>query len=546
MTTIEYPPRLFDLAPAKPTARSRQAIALWALAILVVCSALLGRLCYLGRPFDYDAAIFIYQGKLIADGGRLCHDLIDNKFPTVGLLTSAAWRAFGANWWMYVALQTTMSIACAGMLARTARRHLGSNATIPTLLFAIAYLNFSTVVFGGFQLETIEIFFGIFAAAAAAEALASDSLRDAFVVGLAGGCAAMAKPTGLAVAGAYAIAVIVCYRRRPIRIIAHGLASAAGLAIPAAATLAYLLASDTLRDMPALWKQLSTYASNTIWSWGDFWKGAVVLSIGGFPMLARTALFRREKIERDQPIASPIVTFIALWLILETLGVIAQRRMYAYHFLPIAAPAALLFGMIPRRIALESLLIPLLPVIVLSVGGAACVIVYRDIGNHAFLENYLRNHASRPDAVVWMDYTSRLMLETDFRPGSRHALTFLFVNSDESARRFSGEIIDDFRSRRPEFIVLPGSMDAFLENQRVQVAELDRSPTRRASYNAAWRSIESFTKQNYCAEVNIARWTVYRRADLAARAITSSASRRCPSPSPSDAAASAASCPPTP
>ncbi len=513
MTTIDLP-RLLQ-APREPSAaRDRDSVALGALGLIVVCSALLGRLCYIGRPFDYDAAIFIYTGKLIAGGGRLCHDLIDNKFPTVGLLTGVVWRVLGASWWMYIALQTVMSFACAGMLARTARRHLGESATIPTLLFALAYLNFSTVVFGGFQLETIEVFFAVFAAAAAIEALAGDSLADAFLVGLAGGCAAMVKPTGLAVVGAYGIAVILCYRLRWTRIVAHGLACDAGLVIPAAVTFAYLVASDTLGDMPALWKQLATYASNTIWSWGDLWKAAVVLSIGGFPMLARIALFRRAKIDREQPIASPVIIFVALWLALETVGVIAQRRMYAYHFLPIAAPAALLFGMIPRRVTLESLLIPLLPVVVMSVGGAACVLVYHDVGNQAFLENYLRNHASRPDAVVWMDYTSRLMLETDFRPGSRHALTFLFVNSDESARRFSAEILDDFRTRRPEFIVLPGNLDAFLENQRTQVAELDRSPTRRASYNAAWRSIESYTKENYRAEVNVARWTVYRRADL--------------------------------
>ena len=50
------------------------------------------RLCYLSRPFDPDGAMFIYMGKLTAEGGRLCHDLIDNKFPSVGMMTSVPWQ----------------------------------------------------------------------------------------------------------------------------------------------------------------------------------------------------------------------------------------------------------------------------------------------------------------------------------------------------------------------------------------------------------------------------------------------------------------------
>ena len=62
------------------------------LSLVALCafSAVLGRLCYLLRPFDSDGSMFIYMGRLVSEGGRFCHDLVDNKFPTVGLLTSAS------------------------------------------------------------------------------------------------------------------------------------------------------------------------------------------------------------------------------------------------------------------------------------------------------------------------------------------------------------------------------------------------------------------------------------------------------------------------
>src|SRR5439155_11954997 len=239
--------------------------------------------------------------------------------------------------------------------------------------------------------------------------------------------------------------------------------------------------------------------------------GAVVFRFLAFPFRARRSLYRRDRIEPDQPIASVAATFAMIWLAMEALGVIVQRRMYAYHFLPLAAPAGLLFALVPRRISVGSLGIPLLPVIVLSAAGAVNVLLYRDHGNQQALEDYLRAHATRADAVVWQDYTSRLMLETDFRPGSRHTLTFLFVNSDDSARQYAAQILDDFRQRRPEYVVLPTNLQTFLDHQAQQVAELDRSNTQRDSYIAAWRSIEAYAHANYDVETTIARWTVYRR-----------------------------------
>src|SRR5207237_3620017 len=157
-------------------------------------------------------AIFVYQGELISEGGRYVHDFVDNKFPTVGLMTSFFWRIFGAWWPGYVISGAVMSAIACFFIARAARRHFGPQATLPACLMAMVYLNFTTAVFGGFQLETIQAMFTVIAASAAMGALsvaatpasplrsrdkhgdagvAATRLMDAFLVGLASGCAAM-------------------------------------------------------------------------------------------------------------------------------------------------------------------------------------------------------------------------------------------------------------------------------------------------------------------------------------------------------------------
>src|SRR3954468_2629156 len=119
------------------TRTSNRGIAWWLLVTALVVSALVSRLCYLVRPFDSDGSMFIYMGRLVSEGGRFGHDLVDNKFPTVGLITSVAWRACGAHWTPYVLLGAGLSLAGCALLARMAGRHIGRHAMLPALLFAL-------------------------------------------------------------------------------------------------------------------------------------------------------------------------------------------------------------------------------------------------------------------------------------------------------------------------------------------------------------------------------------------------------------------------
>ena len=81
--------------------------------------------------------------------------------------------------------------------------------------------------------------------------------------------------------------------------------------------------------------------------------------------------------------------------------------------LPVDAPAAMLFGMLPRRNDPLPLLASLGPIMLVSLLGA------REVVNHADsripllpTSEYLLRHA-RPGDAVWQDSMPRLLLETD-------------------------------------------------------------------------------------------------------------------------------------
>ena len=221
------------------------------LILICILSALLGRLSFLFRPFDPDGAMYVYMGKLVSQGGRVGYELVDNKFPTVGLLTSGCWRIFGDDWPGYVLLQMALVLAAVLLLARSARQNIGRHAGIAAGLFAPFYsISRSSADFNWRRCR--RSFCIVASASAALYSLCRDDVRDSMLVGLAAGTAAMLKPSGLGVLAAFAAATLFQRRRELRRLTIHAVAAAAGLAIPLAATLAYLISADLLREMPAI------------------------------------------------------------------------------------------------------------------------------------------------------------------------------------------------------------------------------------------------------------------------------------------------------
>ncbi len=494
-----------------PRSVARRGLSFWLFVILCFFTAGLGRLGYIIRPFDSDGSMFIYMGRVICEGGRFCHDLVDNKFPTVGLITSVPWRMFGPVWCQYVLLETALSFTMAWLLARMADRHFGTHAAVPTLLYAIVYLNMTFVVFGGFQLETMQAFFTTLAAGAALELFDGGDWRDAFVIGLAGGCAAMLKPTGLAVIASAATISLALRGGNPRRLISHLLAMVAGVALPAGVTLTYLIVADNLRDMPGLWHQISTYAKSSSWDWYDALKPVTVAIMAGFPMFVRYVIFRRENDRIDVKFNRAAVAFVILWLSAEMAGVVAQRRMYAYHFMVLIPPLALLYGMLPRRDRLAPMAAALIPMAIFSIYGSSLLIQYEYRGVYRLdVSDYLALR-TQPGDAVWRDDTARLLLETGLNAGARYPLTFLFANYDTAPLEYSAVILQDFDRTRPKYIMLPAKFEKVMAHQGHEILELNRFPIRRANYFKAWNDIRNYVLAHYVWEARLDADDVYRR-----------------------------------
>src|SRR5439155_12770816 len=138
----------------------------------------------------------------------------------------------------------------------------------------------------------------------------------------------------------------------------------------------------------------------------------------------------------------------------EMIGVVMQRRMYAYHFLVLAAPAALLFAALPRRDRVVPIFLALAPMAIFSIYGGALTIELTYRGRQRMeVSDYLAAHTHRDDCV-WQDDYPRLLIETGLRPASRVPLTFLFANHDSAPLEYTQVILSDFENRRPRIIVL--------------------------------------------------------------------------------------------
>ncbi len=538
---------------------------LWGLGAVCLLMAIGSRLTYALRPWDPDGAIFIYMGKLVAEGGVFWRDIVDNKLPTVGFLTSSAWRLLG-DWWLgYVLLQTLLAIIAALALARAARWAARARAWWPTALFALVYLNLNTVVFGGFQLETLHAFFASLGAMSAIHLLCALSehttgrcapagvpaarLRghaalaggqyglflDAMTLGLCAGCAALAKPTGLSILAALAV-VLLIHLPRVMSLLLIGAGVLVGLGTVAGVVLIYLHTTGALAYLPAAWEQIQLYAANSATDLRDLnklvWAGGVV----GFPLLARWWVGRRQALCHAAPASEPataaplqggpdaqadstartapargVFIFAWLWLGMELLGVILQKRMYGYHFLVLAPPAALIYGMLRRPVTLRDLGITLAPALLLSLLGIGQVLYWAGQYQRPLESGqWLLAHA-HPHDRVWRDMTSRLLIETGLRPGSRYLLTFLFINADEAPQRYWAEMKRDFETLRPRWMVLPRDLPAYLEDTVTVVAELQRLPRRRENYLRAWSELETYIHTHYRLAATLERETIWER-----------------------------------
>ncbi len=507
-----------QVLPARPP-RARWG---FTLVFLLVVMSLLGRGVYLVRPLDNDGAIFIYMGKLASQGAPYWQEFRDNKLPSVGLVMSGLYRVLGINWLGYVLAGLGMSVTSAWVLARAIHRHVSVESAWPTFVFALAYLNLNILVFAGFELETMQSFLCVLAFGAGLEAIFGGRRIDSFVVGLVAGFAAWLKPTGLGVAGVIWLGLMLremagqapqdASDGRAARLracVAHTLAMLGGALIPIGALFFQLWWTRLLPLMPEIIQETKRYAVETPWKWTDLLKPCVVAVVLGFPIAVRGWVMRRKAMPPAKGFPQGnrlwVLGLALLWFFIEMLGAFLQRRMYSYHFYPVAAPAAIVFGCFARKDTPARLLAMVVPVMVLSVLGMKEVLAYWEPPVDPATE-YVLNHTN-PGDRIWADCGARLALETDRPLGSRFALMFLLSNYDDAPAKYGSILIDDLRQRRPKIILMPSNLPQRLKGEFDGWDQLRRSATRRKNYAAAWYRLDGFVRANY----RLVGWTQSER-----------------------------------
>ncbi len=268
-----------------------------------------------------------------------------------------------------------------------------------------------------------------------------------------------------------------------------------------------------LAQTPAIWRQVARYAAGSRWDVWDLGKWVAAAVIFGFPPVVRAIIFRRPGHRVTGSAARPLVAFAILWLGFEAAAVLAGGRMYSYHFLALAAPSALLFGMIPR----DDRPLPLAAALALPVGVSLFGIwmVAPDVERPSrclAVTEYLRVH-SRPGDAVWQDAMPRLLIETNLRPGSRYPLTFLWANDDAAAAELGPALLKDFDDRNPRFVILPAHVDSQVAEISLRLKELEESPLRQARYARAWQDLDAYVHRRYRPEAEVGGQTIYRLAD---------------------------------
>ncbi len=495
-----------------PTSRGRAFAAMFFFLVI----ALVGRLCYLAEPFDGDSSMFIYMGKMTAAGGVVGRSVIDNKLPTVGYLLTGPWSIFGMHWWPYVFLSAAVSIASAFCISRIAAEHLGERSRRPTLLFALVYFNITAVVYAGFQLETFQMFFSILAAGAGMRAIARSQWRDAFTSGVCAAMAMMFKPSGAAVAVALLMTLLL--RRRtigPTNVVKLAASILLGMIVVLALMTLPLVRRDAIGSTLDLIAQIRGYAGGSVRDpAGDAVKLSTVFAVLAFPFIV-CRLLAPPTIERSNS-RSTLAAMAVFWFALELAGILLQGRMYAYHFLVLAAPAALAFGLMSREATRGNwrvLSIALAPALLISAWGAARVLI--DASPQRWparlaISGWFSAHATASDAI-WIDDGARVLLETNCRPASAVLSTFLFANDDHAPTRLSSRLLADFRATEPTYIVLPVNRQAAVRAQVQSILELSQNPGRRSAFQSAWFDLFTYVDARYTVVDIVGQQVIWQR-----------------------------------
>jgi hypothetical protein len=493
--------------------------------LITVCIlfALISRLAWLGRPFFNDAGLYVAIGKVVADGGRFYSDIWDTKLPSVAALMWPIYLVFGRSWFLYVICQLVLAIAAAFLISRASLKLFGRESSLVTLVYGLLYFSNMAFTGSGFQLETIQLFFSSAAAFVYASVISTSSrnkgqLGKWMLIGVLAAIGAMAKPTSLAVLVAIVYTMTVGGQDVVRQTAAKRLiALFTGVGIVAVANVAIFQVTTDPSQFVRTLGEISAYSSGTPWSHIFSLKTVLYVLLACTPHIVLGCLSIHE---RTQVLAAGrrSIVFVTLWLMLEVVGIVVQKRAYGYHFLPALAPASLLLGIVPIRTERWKLAVLAVSVVPAIAYGSYLVTQQRryftgQTDPVVAISELIRQNSNSTDAV-FSDPLGALVVLSDRPPGARLGMMIQFINDDEAPRRFSKELLDDLQSRRPLYVVVPSSavLEARLQGWESQPI-LRENQARRDEFRSAWTKYLGYVHENYKVRQHIGGSDIYRRVD---------------------------------
>ncbi len=480
---------------------------MWLVLLLIAVGvAMFSRIGYLGSPFVNDAGVYAALGKTLYEGGALYTDAWEIKPPAVAVLMAGIWAMVGNHWAVYAITQAVIGLLVPLMLADIARRQVNAARFVPTLIVGLVAFNCSRILLTGFQLETIIACLAVMAAWLAAENLSRRSILLAMLIGIVGALAGSLKPTALSILGAYGLAILLADKASFGRRVALCAAVFVGALLVLGVNVAIVARLNLWTELAAIWKEIGLYGSATPWAQFFSIKTAIILGLISWP-LAVMAVWPGRRGEKSLA----ILLLALFWLLAEAVGVMMQKRAYAYHFLAIVPPTILLACLIGSMRSIIAVLIaiaPLAGISLLTVRQSWNELLRGD-GSEKIVA-YLRDHTTPTDSI-FADPLGEMMVRTNTRPGSRLLMGINLINHDDAPMYWQTTVINDFIARRPRYIVLgnPAMLESRIAGWESQPI-LIKNTARRAGHRAAWKAIVDFVRENYQLETSIDGRDIYR------------------------------------
>ena len=291
----------------------------------------------------------------------------------------------------------------------------------------------------------------------------------------------------------------------------------AGAAVPVIVCVACVVASGMGDGLAETLRQLRDYANQSTFNAMDVAKPVLVLAMLGFPLLILGGVFRRDRVPATHLPCD--VVFVLLWLAAELAGVVAQRRMYAYHFLVLGPPSALCVGLVARRLRGRSLAMAFGPVVAMSLALAVGLWIDRSVDSRDDrVIAYLKAHAGGGEGV-WTDDYPQLLVESDRRAGSSVPLIFLMANGDGAPAFFGRTLLNDWAARRPQYVAFFADPKRVADLYRYHMADVAESPKRADAIEYQLDAMQAFLAANYHAETDIDNVRIWRRGPTVADSI---------------------------